>query len=385
MAFKLGAFARGFTEAAVERKQETENEIRDLLRNSFAQSLQEATELRKERRAKRQQLQDIGSQLKALGMSEAQAAGVLSNGPDGAKRQLDLLINTAAEYGKAGKPFSITDFVSGAEQSNLTIEEGINRIMGDLQPESTQVELPSFARERTLLGGGEKFAMRQIAQMEGAFGEKLGTLQAEARGDFTRGEVPGVTIDYAKMGVPSPLADLQKEEIQLKIKKLEKDLNDTDKFDALSVGEQRAARRDLSGVLENVLGVSLKYDEETQRYITKPGQEAAALRAMQIATQGMTMLNSLNKSLGYADAYSTVESFLINTYGAPAEEDETVTTTSEQGTGDAAALIASRIPTIKSSNNPANQKARLITELTKPPYNKSLSEAEQIVNDALSE
>jgi hypothetical protein len=385
MAFKIGAFARGFAESAVADKREKENEVKDLLRNSFAQSLQEATELRKERRARREQLSEIGTQLKALNLSEAQVAGILANGPEGAKRQMDLLINTAAEYGKANKPFVIGDFVKGAEDSNLTIEEGINRIMGDLPTGSTEFELPSFARQKTLFGTGERFAREQIGRLEGAFGESYGALQAESRGEFTRGELPTVTIDYAKMGLPSPTADLQRKELELKIAKLEKDLNDDTKFDALSVGEQRSARRDFSSILEKVLGVKLSYDEESGRYITAEGQEEKALQALQLASQGMTMLNSLVPTTGYANSFATVESFLINTYGSTGTKAATSETADEVATQqpDLTALVASKIPSIKSANNPATEKARLVTELTKAPYNKSLADAEKIVNDAL--
>jgi len=198
MAFKLGAFTRGFTSAAVTDKKETESEIKEIIKTSYIQQLEEAKELRKERKAKRQSLTEIGNQLKLLNLSDTQVAGILANGVSGAKNTLEQLQATAIAYGKAEKAFDVNDFVTASEESNLTIKDAVDRVMGTLKKPAGGAKLPGVAQQETFFGPTTKFAEGQVAQLEQGFGEEFGSLQAEVAGDYEYGELPTVGIDYAR-------------------------------------------------------------------------------------------------------------------------------------------------------------------------------------------
>jgi antitoxin component HigA of HigAB toxin-antitoxin module len=203
MAFRLGSFARGFAERAMEYKTEEENEIRDLVKASYMDTLEQTRENRKAVKAKREKLTNIGNELKLMGLTDAQAAGIIGSGTEGAERQLELLRESAKSW---GKEFDINNVVSAAEDSGITLEEAVNRTIGELKQSQEPVGLEGD-RRRSILGAGKGFAADQFAKYSRQFGEDYATIRSEAKDERVRGELPTVTINQSKLYRPDPLED----------------------------------------------------------------------------------------------------------------------------------------------------------------------------------
>lgn len=312
MAFKIGSFLGGFAEAASEDKRQKEDEIRDLVKASYADTLSEAKELRKERKAKREALKDLGRQLKAMNMSDAQVAGVLSNGVEGAKHTLDALRTTAVAYGKAGKQFDVNTFVTASEDANMSIDDAVDKIMGNLK--AGEATMPDIADQETFFGSTRKFAEGQMAQLQKAFGEDLGTLQAEVRGDYEYGDIPAATIDYQAMGLEDPLADLQKREQELQIEVLEAELEkakEEGKAGALKSADAIKAKKEIYGRLAAEMQIDLLYDEETNTVTTTNGTADQVTLATRLADKGMILVQAFGGSKNFVNAYNEAIEILI--------------------------------------------------------------------------
>lgn len=295
MAFKIGAFARGFATAAVEEKKEKENEIKELVKASYLDSLQEAKELRKDRKAKREKLKELGAQLKQFGFSDAQSAGLLSMGEEGAKRLLEL--GQTAKINN--KEFDVAAFYQVAEDSDLTLDDAINRTMGELKKPATE-QLPGFAKQTSFLGGDMTgFAKEQFGQYESSFGEEYQQLRAEAAGEYEYGELPTGTIDYSML----KLDKTEEEKIRLQMAKkqlalAEKELKDADDND-MSISEQGSAGRyiksSIGDAIAKHLGEGITYDPD-RGYIGPKGQQELLSKAEtmlnQATSQGINYINA---------------------------------------------------------------------------------------------
>lgn len=356
MAFKFGAFARGFAEAAVEDKREKEDEIKEIIKTSYVQSLEEAKELRKSRKAKREQLSNIGAQLKAMGLSDAQAAGILANGVEGAKNTLQQLQTTAIEYGKAGQEFDVNTFVSAANESNLTIDDAISRIMGTVKPAAGGPRLPSLTEQTTIFGDMSKFTERQLAQLQEGFGEDLATLQAEVAGEYEFGEVPSVTIDYARMGIADPTDALRKRALELEVALAEKKLEeDDDKATAMKSADLRAARKDILSELGTVMRIDLRYDEDSGNIISSSGTADQIALATQLASQGMELMQGFGGAKDYASAYNkTIRALIPMAGGTPTTTPTTQPSSSATTTTATTTTTTPTLPAYNPSQTPAS-------------------------------
>ena len=295
MAFKIGAFARGFATAAVEEKKEKENEIKELVKASYLDSLQEAKELRKDRKAKREKLKELGAQLKQFGFSDAQSAGLLSMGEEGAKKLLEL--GQTAKINN--KDFDVAAFYQVAEDSDLTLDDAINRTMGELK-KPTEKQLPGFASQTTFLGGDmTKFTEGQIGQYEKSFGESYQQLKAEAAGEYEYGDLPSGTIDYSML----KLDKTEQERLQLELarKQMEKIDAEIDEMKAagLTIPQQGSIanqiRDNLGNQIAQSFGVNITYDGRTGT-VTGPEGEAEKIanaenRINQAVEVGIDRLN----------------------------------------------------------------------------------------------
>lgn len=208
MGFSLGAFGRGFATAAVADKKETEDRINSLVDEAYVEKLRDAKELRKERKAKRESLISLANQYKAMGITEeSQIAGLISVGPEAAARNLELLQATAQSYRQQDKAFDINSFVKGTGIEGLTIEDGINRIMGEAQPADQDfvMDIPGAKKDRGILGGifadPAKIAAKRLEEREQVGGESMAGLAAET-GDLTYGDVGQVSLDLGAMFLP---------------------------------------------------------------------------------------------------------------------------------------------------------------------------------------
>jgi len=354
MAFSFGAFARGFAQAAVEDKREKEEEIKEIIKTSYTQSLEDAKEFRKERKAKREKLKSIGQQLKMMNMSDSQVAGVLSNGVDGAQKTLDLLQATALEYGKQGRAFEVNDFVSASEESNLTLDDAVNRVMGTVKVPEAGADLPSLAEQSTIFGSLDKFTQSQVSQLEEGFGEDLAKLQAEARGDLEYGELPTATVDIAKMGMPDPVDALNERakqlDIQIKELELEEAKKGTDGFEPLKSSVATKAQKQILGRLSTAMQIDLKYDDKTG-LITSPTATADQIAlARKLSDQGMELMQAFGGSEDYVTAYSKTMDILLGGLDTTSSTSANTSTSSTTTTTTASTAL----PTYNPSQTPAS-------------------------------
>lgn len=230
MAFRLGSFARGFAERAMEYKTEEENEIKELVKASYLDNLQQARENRKAVKDKREKLTNIGNELKLMGLSDAQAAGIISAGPEGAERQLALLRESAKSW---GKEFDINTIVSAAEDTGITLEEAVNRTIGELKQSQEPVGLGDD-RKRSIFGAGKGFEAEQFARLSKQFGEDFATIRSEAMDERVRGELPTTKIDPSKLYRPDPLEELRRREAEAQVKLRENEVARIQKDNDLS-------------------------------------------------------------------------------------------------------------------------------------------------------
>ena len=228
MGFSLGAFGRGFATAAVTDKKETEDRVNDLVDQAYLEKLKDAKELRKDRKAKRESLISLANQYKAMGITEeSQIAGLIAVGPEAAARNLELLQATAQTYRQQDKVFDINSFVKGTGIEGLTIEDGINRIMGEAQPADQDfvMDIPGAKKDRGVLGGlfadPQKIAQKRMEERESVYGESMGQLAAET-GDLTYGDVGQVSLDLGAMFLPDEDRDLDR-----RIKEAQANLTET--------------------------------------------------------------------------------------------------------------------------------------------------------------
>ena len=389
MAFKFGAFARGFAEAAVEDKREKEDEIKEIIKTSYVQALDEAKELRKSRKAKREQLKSIGNQLKMMKLSDSQVAGILANGVDGAKNTLAQLQTTAVEYGKAGKDFDVNTFVTAAEDSQITIDDAIDRVMGKLKTPEGGPRLPSMTQQSTIFGSMDKFTERQLGQLQEGFGEDLGTLQAEVAGEYEYGELPTVGIDYAKMGVEDPMAELKERATELEIQLAEKKLEEDDTPEKMKGADLRAARKDILGELSAAMKIDLKYDTDTGLITSSTATADQLALATKLASQGMELMNGFGGAKDYAGAYNKTISMLLPTAGGATPSSSTSPASAQTAARTRQTPVAtqqSTLPAYNTSQGPAayiNQSVQTLNVAGMNPTQKA-SAKKAIVNQLVA-
>jgi hypothetical protein len=302
MAFKFGAFARGFAEGFVEDKREKEDEVRDLIKTSYASSLEEAKVLRKERKAKREQLKNIGSQLKVMGLNDSQAAGILAMGVDGAKRQIEILQGAAEKF---GPDFKINDFVTAKEEAGLTMDDAIDRIMGTPVTPAGGAKLPEIAQVKTLFGTSDRVAREQLERMQGAFGEDYGQLQAEVSGERTYGALPEVSIDYTKLGVETPEDKLAREVKEAQLAKLNKEITALDEPDKMSATQEQTLVRGMNNILAPIVAkqFNTELDWDGTNYVLPPESSAKAKAAMEQSLKlARTGVEQIRNGVNYTDA-----------------------------------------------------------------------------------
>jgi hypothetical protein len=333
MAFRLGSFARGFAERAMEYKTEEENEIRDLVKASYMDTLEQTRENRKAVKAKREKLTNIGNELKLMGLTDAQAAGIIGSGTEGAERQLELLRESAKSW---GKEFDINNVVSAAEDSGITLEEAVNRTIGELKQSQEPVGLGGD-RRRSIFGAGKGFETDQFAKYSRQFGEDYATIRSEAKDERVRGELPTVTINQSKLYRPDPLEDIRRRQAEADVKIREGEvarLPDADKLskvqiqkveaeiavlrsqaddDELDLGDVRATLslvdKQLAPVLIAASGSKIKWTENTG-YVTSEKateQELAVLNnAKEINAEVINLVRQgmdLDKAITHATKY----------------------------------------------------------------------------------
>lgn len=326
MAFRLGSFARGFAERAMEYKTEEENEIKDLVKASYIDSLEQARENRKAVKARREKLTNIGNELMGLGLNESQAAGILASGAEGAARQLDILRQAATQI----KDFDIQTVVSSSSDAGISLEEAVNRTIGELKEYEGPTTIDT-GRKPSIFGARKGLQEEQFARYSEQFGEDYRQLRAEAADERVRGELPTTTIDYTKLRDPmrdieyqTAVAQLTKEQAsigmlgeQLEMDNLKKEkliaeidaLRNKDE-EELDLGDIRSTLnvidRQLSNVIINKSGANISWSENTGYQTSKEAtaKETQALEnAKEINSEVLDLVRggmSLDKAITYA-------------------------------------------------------------------------------------
>jgi hypothetical protein len=288
MAFSLGAFARGFAQAAVTDRKETEDRINELVDTAYKDKLLTAKELRKENKAKREKLRGLANQYKLLGIEdEAQIAGLIAIGPEAAAQNYQLLLDTAKVYREQGKAFDVNAFVKGTGVEGLTIEEGINRVIGTTKPadQNFVMDLPGTQdpRNKLLFGDPRAIAQARIAEQEQAFGESFADLTAET-GEREFGDTGDVTLDIGAMFLEDRDRDIQRQTLEASLaqiiaqtkasdaqaKKLKAEVDQLKGFGPVNLSETRtlttAISKELGADISNEAGSTVDWDPETGEY-----------------------------------------------------------------------------------------------------------------------
>ena len=302
MGFSLGSFARGFAQAATEDKERQENDVRDMIKTSYATTLEEAKSLRKERKAKREKLKDLGVQLQAMNLSDSQVAGILSMGVDGANRQLEVLTSASEKFGSS---FKVQDFVTATEEAGLTIDDAIDRIMGTPVAGTGAGKLPEMAQVKTLFGTSDKAARKQLEMLQGTFGEDFAQLQAEVSGEREYGALPQVSIDYTKLGEETPADKLAREIKELQKQKLQKEIDKIDDPDKLTAQQEQSLVRTHNNIIAPLVAkqfnTALKWDGNN--YVLPEEASAKAKAAMD---QALSLSRSAVDSIKAGSAYTDI-------------------------------------------------------------------------------
>jgi hypothetical protein len=337
MAFRLGSFARGFAERAMEYKTEEENEIRDLVKASYIDTLEQTRENRKAVKAKREKLTNIGNELKLMGLTDAQAAGIIGSGTEGAERQLELLRESAKSW---GKEFDINNVVSAAEDSGITLDEAVNRTIGELKQSQEPVGLGGD-RRRSIFGAGKGFEADQFAKYSRQFGEDYATIRSEAKDERVRGELPTVTINQSKLYRPDPLEDIRRREAEAQTKlrenevariqqandlsdlqaeklKAEIDVIRSKKEGKLDLGDVRATLslvdKQLAPVLIAASQSKVKWTENTG-YVTSEKATEKELALLNNAKEiNGEVINLVRKGMALDEAITHATKYIIPTY-----------------------------------------------------------------------
>lgn len=215
MGFKLSSFGAQIARRASEERRTREEEANELLKIGFVDRMETVREERKARRAKKEKLTAIGKSLEQLGISGDGVAGILATDIDEASATLKLLQESARTL----PDFKIDDVVQASGTSGITVQEAVDRVMGELQ---TTKEADSIIQTDDSIFAPSQEKLRERAQeMAGAFGEDYGQIFKESEGEYVRGELPKTNIDYQALYRADPLADLRERALEAQVAEAE--------------------------------------------------------------------------------------------------------------------------------------------------------------------
>lgn len=295
MGFKLSSFGAQIARRASEERRTREEEANELLKIGFVDRMETVREERKARRAKKEKLTAIGKSLEQLGISGDGVAGILATDIDEASATLKLLQESARTL----PDFKIDDVVQASGTSGITVQEAVDRVMGELQ---TTKEADSIIQTDDSFFAPSQEKLRERAQeMAGAFGEDYDQIFKESAGEYVRGELPKTDIDYQALYRADPLADLRRRQLEAqvvsdefvvenleknqklkeeiaeldqqikqksltltdaKIKKIQNDLHEID-LKSLSIPENRGFRKDIGQEIANTIGLEVSWNPDT--------------------------------------------------------------------------------------------------------------------------
>lgn len=280
MAIKFKDVLVGLGTEIIEDTEEREESVRETFRLSYADSLEQARAQRQKRRQKEDQLVTIGNALKGLGMNDSQALTVLNSGPEVASKYLEDLMNAKRQ----DENFDVNSFVTATEDAGLTLDEGIKRMMGTLDVQTGQAFKSPV--EGNIFISPQKIVEREQQQLESAFGEDFATIQAEARGQYKRGEIPVGEINLSALYTKEEQEQARYNELRLK--EIEARIKALDDPKEMSISQEQSAlgwlQKRYLQALELGSGVTLPRSASGE-YITPSKENTIATQIFQRATQ----------------------------------------------------------------------------------------------------
>ena len=274
MAFKIGSFAAGFANAAVDDLRTKQDDIRDLVKVTYTSDLAEARAIRKQRKAERRGLEQLGARLQREGFTEAQAASLLGQGIEGAEQTLGLVQEARVH----NKTFDLAAFYTIVEdpKNNISLKDAINRTMGELRGGSGKKAMPSLgAGGKTLLGGDmSKFTQSQFDLYSAAGGEDYGSIRDEVSGEYEYGNIPVGEIDRTMLAFETPLDETQRQAAQAAINKINTEIEDLKaKRGTLSATEQSRVisyvNTNMASRVKDLFGIGISFDDEGKMIATE--------------------------------------------------------------------------------------------------------------------
>jgi len=409
MAFNWKQFAAGFMEKAVSDFETEKAERKELFKADYVDKLEQARSEREKRRQEKKALRDAGRRLMGIdGMTESAASAVLLNeGAEGAEDIYKLV--RAQEI--AGADVNIDEFVGSTYDSNLTINDAVNQVMGELVPVAPGAKPPAMG-EQSFFGklfNMDKVDERTVDQFQKAFGEDYQQIASEARAeyDYEVGPSGTVQIDYSALKESDPMEDLKRRALEIEVELAEKKLAEGDSgIEPMSASDSRAARKDILAELSTEMQIDLQYDPQSGLITSAKGTADQLALATRLASTGMELIQAYGggKEGGYPAAYNkTIRTLLGRAAVTDAKdpnaivEDETVEVPSPEDQEETG------LPTYSPSQDPttyvtsvaqelniasmgrrdkATEKKRIVTALTAGGTMNAV-EAQKIVNSVI--
>jgi len=268
MAFNWKAFATGFLEQTAEEIDKSSERVQKYVEADYSTKLEEAKKLREERREERNNVRKAVSTLKQFGITDENiiANAIDQNGADGIVGIADALQTAVIEKGKTIDPET---FITGATDAELTIEDALKRLDGELQYIEADVPVRADGDksfwERTFGGDLQGAA---VGRLERQFGEDYEQLSAEVAQNYTYEEpTGGVTVDWAQ-------------------------LRDAKEIENLSPSEVRSAQADFVDVIAGPMGLDVSWDREQKKYIGADVKTQKFQDALEIASGATVMYDT---------------------------------------------------------------------------------------------
>jgi hypothetical protein len=310
------AFATGFLEQTAKEITKGSDRVEEYVKADYVTNLEQARKNREERRAEKKQAEKAVSILKNFGIQdETKIANILDqNGYDGIVTLADTLQTAVLERGVTIDPET---FITGIADENLTIEDAMKRLEGDLKYVEADVPVRADGDksfwERTF---GLDYAGSATRELEQAFGEDYRTVASEAAGEYIMEEpTGGATIDYTQLYKAKDIKNLTPE-------------------------ATRTAVNDFVEVIAGPMGLEVSYDTQTNTYVGRDVKTAKFQEALAIASDAAVLYDSLYVTYdeNAAKARAQTIQYLQSQFNQPAPSEETTTTDTAPTTTEAPAM-----------------------------------------------
>lgn len=205
----LGGAAEGYNKQSEEQRKYALEQMRET-----SSRLQERFDAAvADRRKKKSEYEQVGEQLKSLGLSDEQALVILQQGTETAQ---DIYKRVGLAKGALGDQYDTSTIVrlTDPSKTGMTLQEGINNLIGVAATGSAMPE-PEF-KSRTANTAWE----RQKKNLESQYGMSYDTIRSIAYGNVERGELPVGEMNVDNLYLPEQL-EIRRAQQQLEMGNLE--------------------------------------------------------------------------------------------------------------------------------------------------------------------